>query len=150
LFEKLKNLISTLVLNRSKENRLDQLVVNLDMLRIVSQGQETSGISLISLASLQEKNEGLEGSGVDLKLFIGQKHGLEGLTDIHRVFLLDANSHDQIDDVSRDLVGVLIVLRFNHVFDDLLEVLLLGVESHRLQQASVDGGVEVDTAEEVA
>lgn len=60
---------------------------------------------------------------------------LHGLTKQYRVLLVDTNEHYELQKIRLD---VLDFFKFKHVLDDLLVVLLLGVQCHSLEQGAVD------------
>jgi len=115
------------MLDSSEDDRLHEFVVNLDMFSIVSQRHEADGISFVSLASFEEENEGLESGDVEFKLIVGLQHSLKRLADVNGVLLLNTNRNHKVDDLGRDLGAVFIILRFDHMLNNLFEMLLLGL-----------------------
>jgi len=65
LFEQLQDLISSFVFDCSQEQRSQQIIVDLNLLRFRCQHYKAFGILLKSLASFQKQNKAFKSGGID-------------------------------------------------------------------------------------
>jgi len=133
LLEELQDIVTCLVLDSAHEHRPEQVIINLDVVSVSGQHYKALSILLETLAPLQEEHELFKDLGRHMVIILQEV--LHGLTKQYRVLLVDTNEHYELQKIRLD---VLDFFKFKHVLDDLLVVLLLGVQCHSLEQGAVD------------
>jgi hypothetical protein len=131
LFEELQNVISSFVLDCAQEHRAQESVINLHISRLMDQNDKAFRVFLETLAALQKEHKVFE-CGYRDRVVVLQEI-LHVLAEHNGYFLLNADKHNQINDRLVNLATFML----NHVLDNLLEMLFLGMKSHRLKQTAV-------------
>ncbi len=92
----MQHLISRLHVHVSEEDRADEVVSEVEGLRLRGQEDETLGVLLVALAALQEQDEVLEGLLRDRIVILHEE--FHGLAQKDWVLLFDADLNNQVNE----------------------------------------------------
>lgn len=136
LLEEFEHVIAALRSDCPLEHALQQRIIDLDVGGVVRQGDKAFGVFFVAFAALQEHYEVFESAslyGVPIC-----NHGLQCLAQIDRVLLVDAQCHEVVNQIPRNILlqlsrGLAFICLLDMSYD-FFKMLFLRVQSHCLQQ----------------